>query len=49
MRVSPAAGMRDVRVIRSVLREPMIVMFGFAIITLEELSCVYLLGDLSVA
>lgn len=41
MRVSPAAGMRDVRVIRSVLREPMIVMFGSAIFTLEGLSCVH--------
>ena len=30
MRVSPAAGMRVVRVIRSVLREPMIVIIGFA-------------------
>ena len=37
MRVSPAAGMRDVRVIRSVLREPMIVMLGFAMFRLQEL------------
>ena len=32
MRVSPAAGMRDVRVIRSVLSEPITVMFGIVIL-----------------
>ena len=32
MRVSPAAGMRDVRVMRSVLREPITVMVGFVML-----------------
>lgn len=36
MRVSPAVGMRDVRVIRSVLREPITVIFGIAISTADE-------------
>ena len=36
MRVSPAVGMRDVRVMRSVLREPMTVMFGFGMLMLDE-------------
>ena len=31
MRVSPAKGRRGVRVMRSVLREPMMVIFGFGI------------------
>ena len=35
MRVSPAAGMRDVRVIRSVFREPITVIFGTVMLTLE--------------
>ena len=35
MRVSPAAGTRDVRVIRSVLREPIMVMFGIAMLTMK--------------
>ena len=37
MRVSPAAGMRDVRVMRSVLREPITVMFGFFMLRLKGL------------
>ena len=36
MRVSPATGMRVVLVIRSVLREPMMVMFGSTMAMIKE-------------
>lgn len=38
MRVSPAAGMRVVRVIKSVLREPIIVIIGFAMWILKKVD-----------